>query len=155
MSLDDFRAALQHQNVIAFLHLIREGETNQTDRAYREMFGGVLFAAPPWVHPHRLVTVGHLTSSAAGAYQILAATWDWLVSQYHFQDFSPANQDLAAVALIAERGALDDVIAGHISDAVQKCRKEWASLPGAGYGQPERTVQQALATYTNFAGVLA
>lgn len=155
MTRDDFHAALQHQNVAAFLRLIRAGETNQTQDAYREMFGGVLFAAPPWQHPHRLITVGHVTSTAAGAYQFLAATWDWLAAQFHFEDFSPPNQDLGAIALVAERQALDDVIAGRIGDAVQKCRKEWASLPGAGYGQPERTVEQALATYRNYAGELA
>jgi muramidase (phage lysozyme) len=155
MTRDDFRSALQHQNVVAFLHLIREGETNQTDDAYRELFGGALFDAPPWQHPHRAVTVGRLTSTAAGAYQFLAKTWDGLVSQYQFEDFSPANQDLGAIALVAERGALDDVISGRITDAVQKCRKEWASLPGAGDGQPERTVQQALATYQSYSGALA
>jgi len=155
MTRDDFHAALQHGNVVAFLHLIRAGETNQTDDAYREMFGGALFPAPPWRHPHRPVTIGHVTSTAAGAYQFLARTWDGLVSQFHFEDFSPPNQDLAAVALIAQHDALEDVMAGRITDAVQKCRKEWASLPGAGYGQRERTIQLALATYKNYAGKLA
>jgi muramidase (phage lysozyme) len=155
MTRDDFVAAVKHQNVIAFLRLIRQGETNQTDDAYREMFGGGLFSAPPWQHPHRAVTVGHLTSTAAGAYQFLSGTWDGLVLQFHFEDFAPANQDLGAVALVAQRGALDDVIAGRITDAVQKCRKEWASLPGAGYGQPEQAVNVALATYTSYAGQLA
>ena len=155
MTRDDFQAALQHTNVVAFLHLIRAGETNQTDDAYRELFGGALFDAPPWQHPHRAVTVGRLTSTAAGAYQFLAKTWDGLVSQYQFEDFSPANQDLAAVALVAQHDALDDVIAGRITDAVEKCRKEWASLPGAGYGQPERTFQQALLTYKIYDGQVA
>jgi lysozyme len=155
MTRDDFVAALQQQNVVAFLRLIRAGETNQTDNAYREMFGGALFLAPPWKHPHRAITVGHLTSSAAGAYQFLSRTWDALVLQFHFEDFSPPNQDQGAVALVAQRGALDDVIAGRITDAVQKCRKEWASLPDAGYGQPERTIKQALATYAGYAGKLA
>ena len=155
MTRDDFHAALQHKNMVAFLRLIRAGETNQTANAYRTMFGGALFTAPPWKHPHRRVTVGRLTSTAAGAYQFLAKTWDGLVAQFDFEDFSPRNQDLGAVALIAGRGALEDVIAGRITDAVQKCRKEWASLPGAGYGQPERTVRQALATYASYAGELA
>ena len=154
MTRDDFHAALEHKNVVAFLHLIRAGETNQTDNAYRVMFGGALFAAPPWQHPRRRVTVGRLTSTAAGAYQFLARTWDGLVTQFHFEDFSPPNQDLGAVALIAQRKALEDVMAGRITDAVQKCRKEWASLPGAGYGQPERTIQVALATYKNYDGRL-
>jgi muramidase (phage lysozyme) len=155
MTPDDFHAALQHKNVVAFLHLIREGETNQTDNAYREMFGGALFPAPPWRHPHRAVTVGRYTSTAAGAYQFLSRTWDGLVSQFHFEDFSPFNQDLGAVALVAQHGALEDVIVGRITDAVQKCRKEWASLPGAGDGQVEITFGQALATYKNFDGELA
>jgi lysozyme len=59
------------------------------------------------------------------------------------------------VALVAQHDALDDVIAGRITDAVEKCRKEWASLPGAGYGQPERTFQQALLTYKIYDGQVA
>jgi len=155
MTRDDFRTALQHKNVVAFLRLIRAGESNQSDSAYRVMFGGSHFTAPPWKHPHRRVTVGRLTSTAAGAYQFLARTWDGLVLQYQFEDFSPRNQDLGAVALIAQRGALDDVIAGRIEDAVRKCRKEWASLPGAGYNQPERTFNQVMATYKGYDGKLA
>jgi muramidase (phage lysozyme) len=155
MTRDECRAALRHKNVVAFLHLIRAGETNQTANAYRMMFGGELFDAPPWQHPHRRVTVGRLTSTAAGAYQFLARTWDGLVLQLDFKDFSPRNQDLGAVALVAGRGALEDVIAGRIAEAVHKCRKEWASLPGAGYNQPERTFKQALATYRSYAGELA
>jgi muramidase (phage lysozyme) len=154
MTRDELQAALQHKNVVAFLHLIRQGETNQTDDAYREMFGGSLFAAPPWQHPHILITSGRYTSTAAGAYQFLARTWDGLVSQFRFEDFSPPNQDQAAVALIARHDALDDVIAGRIVDALGKCRQEWASLPGAPYAQPTRTVQQALLTYKIYAGEL-
>ncbi|QJR16276.1 glycoside hydrolase family 24 protein [Usitatibacter palustris] len=152
MTRDEFRIAVRHRNVVAFLRLIRQGESNQSDTAYRVMFGGALFNVPPWQHPHRKVTVGRLTSTAAGAYQFLARTWDGLVRQFQFEDFSPDNQDLGAVALIAQRGALEDVIAGRIAEAVRKCRKEWASLPGAGYGQPERTFEQVMATYQHYAG---
>ena len=155
MARDEFRTAVQHKNVVAFLRLIREGESNQSDNAYRVMFGGSHFAAPPWQHPHRRVTVGRLTSTAAGAYQFLARTWDGLVLQFHFEDFSPPNQDLGAVALIAQRDALEDVIAGRIEEAVHKCRKEWASLPGAGYRQPERSFKKLLATYKSYAGQVA
>jgi lysozyme len=139
MTRDDFHAALQHKNMVAFLRLIRAGETNQTANAYRTMFGGALFTAPPWKHPpppgHGRPPHFHRGS----AYQFLAKTWDGLVAQFDFEDFSPRNQDLGAVALIAGGVRYEDVIAGRITDAVQKCRKEWASLPGAGYGQPERT----------------
>jgi muramidase (phage lysozyme) len=149
---DDLLQAIQHGNVLAFLRLVRAGETSETDDAYREIFGGGLFDAPPWVHPHHAVTGGALTSTAAGAYQFLAGTWDELATKFGFGDFSPINQDLGAVALIARRGALEDVIAGRVRDAIDKCGKEWASLPGSPYGQPTRTVGEALETYAQFGG---
>ena len=78
-----------------------------------------------------------------------------MVRQYGFTDFGQGNQDLAAVALIAGRGALADALAGRIPQAIAKCAREWASLPGSPYGQPMRTIEQALATYAKHGGTLA
>lgn len=152
MTVEELRAALVNPNVKAFLRVIRAGETGQTDDAYRTMFGGEHFDGFA-DHPRRIITRGSLSSSAAGAYQFLSRTWDGLVKQYGFPDFSPACQDEAAVALIAGRRALDDVIAGRIEAAISKCNREWASLPGSPYGQPTRTLAQALATYAEFGGL--
>ena len=111
----DLREALANANVLAFLRVLRAGETNQTEGAYRMMFGGELFDSFD-DHPRRLITRNlggkPITSSAAGAYQFLARTWDGLVKQYGFANFRPETQDLAAIALIKGRKALEDVIAG-------------------------------------------
>lgn len=152
MTRDDLIGALTHDNVLAFLAVIRAGETNNGPSAYTMLFGGGHFAAPPWKHPEQPVTATGLTSTAAGAYQFLARTWAGLVRQYGFEDFSPPNQDQGAVALIAGRGALDDVIAGRLEDAIAKCNKEWASLPGSPYGQPTRTLVEAREVFAAFGG---
>jgi muramidase (phage lysozyme) len=44
------------------------------------------------------------------------------------------------------------VIAGNFQEAVRKCAREWASLPGSPYGQPMRTLAQALETYASYGG---
>lgn len=139
--------ALLNQNVQAFLMLIRTGEGTATATGYRTLFGGRLFDGFE-DHPRISITAGGYTSTAAGAYQILARTWDGL----GLPDFSPANQDIAAVKLIKRRGALADVIAGRIEAAIQKCNKEWASLPGSPYGQPTLSLSRAVATYARWGG---
>ena len=151
----DLLPELENGNVLAFLRVIRQGETGQTPEAYRMMFGGSLFDAPPWQHPRMLHTFNGLSSTAAGAYQFISRTWDALVEQYHFPDFSPQSQDLAAVALIKGRGALDDIKAGDVSEAIRKCCEEWASLPYSPYGQPRRTLAQAIDTFTMSGGRIA
>lgn len=150
----ELRAALANRNMLAFLALIRAGEGTADGDGYRRMFGGELFA-DFGDHPRKTITAGRYTSTAAGAYQFLSRTWDGLVKQYAFPNFAPACQDEAAVALIAGRGALDDVLAGRIEQAIRRCNREWASLPGSPYGQPTRTMAQALATYAAAGGMLS
>ena len=157
MNRTDLLAALDDSNVRAFLRLIREGESNQNDDAYTICYGGSHFTAPPWEHPRKPITAGGLTSTAAGAYQFLARTYDALVKQYGFSDFSPGNQDQAAEALIHGRKALDDVISGRITSALAKCCKEWASLPDpktgtSYYGQGGLTLDQVKVVYEAWGG---
>lgn len=143
----DPRNALTDANVIAFLKLIRVGEGTPDQAGYSRLFGGKQFASFA-DHPRIYVPFGSTTSSAAGAYQILARTWDEMRAKYELPDFSPASQDVAAVGLIKRRGALGDVIAGRFKTAIEKCNNEWASLPGSPYGQPTLTMSRA-------AGILA
>ena len=70
-------------------------------------------------------------------------------------DFGPAAQDAMAIELIRRRGALEDVDAGRFDVAVFKCRREWASLPGAGYAQPERSLDALRTAYLQAGGQLA
>ena len=43
-------------------------------------------------------------TTAAGRYQFLKGTWDGAARQYGLKDFSPQNQDIAALALMAQNG---------------------------------------------------
>lgn len=151
--IDELRKALQHPNVQAFLRVIRAGESSQDDSAYATMFGGGRFTDLTH-HPNQAITRGNLTSTAAGAYQFLHRTWVECAAAVGLIDFGPLAQDLGAVFLIRRRNALADVLAGRISAAITKCNREWASLPGSPYGQPTRTLAQALATYAAHGGVL-
>lgn len=157
MTLDFLRQALEHENVRAFLRAIRLGEGTSDEDGYRRIVGGKLFDAPPWEHPREFVYIPRIQnySSAAGAYQFLFRTWYGLERRYGFADFSPENQDLGAVALIGGRGALEDVKEGRIEQAIAKCAKEWASLPGAGYGQREESLDKVLAEYAKWGGQVA
>lgn len=86
-------------------------------------------------------------STAAGAYQFLKPTWEGLKSKLNLPDFSPKSQDLAAIELINEKGAIQDIVAGQIQTALKKVSKVWASIAGAGYGQPERSMTALLDKY--------
>lgn len=153
MNRDDLRAALQDSNLRALLHVIHEGEQGDrsADVAYRTRFGGDTFDSYA-DHPRTLVRKQGIASTAAGRWQFLERTWDGLVRQYGFADFTPESQDEAAVALIAERGALDDIRAGRFETAVRKIAQVWASLPESPYGQPTISWQRARAVYEAYGG---
>jgi len=65
-------------------------------------------------------------------------------------DFSPLNQDRAAVGLIAYRGALPDVLAGNVHAAYEILTKEWTSLPGA--KETRLTVEKADFAFAKWGG---
>lgn len=137
---------LADNNLRAFLRMIRWCEGTAGADGYRTLFGGRLFDGYG-DHPRITVTAGSYTSTAAGAYQILSRTWDDIQAALNLPDFSPASQDIAAAYLIRRRGALADVYAGRIADAVRKCGKEWASLPGSPYGQPVKSLADVQRVY--------
>lgn len=140
-------------NLRAFLAVIRAGEGTSDVDGYRRHYGGRLFDGFA-DHPRVSISAGAWTSTAAGAYQFLSRTWDECRDALGLDDFSPASQDLAAVFLIRRRGALPDVLAGRLPEAIAKCNREWASLPGSPYGQPTRTLQQATDVYLKSGGNL-
>lgn len=147
------------RNVVAFLDMLAwsEGTDNgkqpTNHHGYDVLVGGQLFTDFSR-HPGLLVSLPSLgiKSSAAGRYQFLRKTWDALRKQHRLNDFGPLNQDRGGIELIRGRGALDDVIAGRFKDAVTACRKEWASLPGAGYGQHEQRLDKLKAVYVAAGG---
>jgi muramidase (phage lysozyme) len=145
-------------NISAFLDMLAasEGTAGHGDDGYNVIVGGDLFHGYA-KHPNVLVTLNSkgLKSTAAGRYQFLYRTWVALQAKLGLATFSPRNQDLAAVELIRERHALDDVEAGRLDAAVAKCAPIWASLPGAGYGQLENELAALRRAYTNAGGTLA
>lgn len=146
---------LSHPNLQAFLTVIRhaEGTLAAGDKGYGMMFGGLitndLSDHPRQVHCHMLGGK-EICSSAAGAYQFLTKTWDWIAND--LPDFGKQSQDLAAARLIKYRGGLQDIYAGRFDEAVNLVRKEWASLPGAGYGQPEKNLAELRTVFLNAGG---
>jgi muramidase (phage lysozyme) len=148
------------RNVRAFLDMLAWSEGTSTikasDDGYNVIVGGGLFSGYA-DHPRRLVDLPKLgiKSTAAGRYQLLARYWDAYRKQLGLAGFTPENQDLVALQQIRERKALDDIKAGRIAEAIGKCRNIWASLPGAGYGQREHTLDDLLAYYIASGGVLA
>lgn len=144
--------ALKSANVQAFLSMI--GQFEGGSQGYNALFGGGRFEDFS-DHPRILVKKSGYASTAAGRYQIIAPTWDDIRGSIDAPDFSPYWQDVAAVYLIRRRGALGDVLAGNFDAAVEKVAKEWASLPGAGYGQPERSLNDARQYYADAGGNFA
>lgn len=151
MTAVELTEALKHANVKAFLKMLRYGEGTSGADGYRVMFGGRMFDNGFVDHPREANSANlggkSITSTAAGAYQFLSKTWTRIAYQCDLKDFSPASQDLAAVALIRGRGALEDVITGRFNQAVGKCNREWASLPGSPYGQPVVSMEKARSLY--------
>ncbi len=107
-------------------------------------------------HPRILVKLNErLSSTAAGRYQILKRVYDAYKTRCNLRDFSPTSQDIIALQLIRERGALKDVNDGRIVDAIRKVRNIWASLPGAGYNQPEKKIGQLIRVFCLSGGTVA
>jgi len=145
----------EHPNIRAFLRAIRFGEGTADADGYRRLVGGGEFGS---FHDHprerRYIERYKVWSTAAGAYQFIAGTWDEMRKLYALPDFSPESQDLAAIGLIHRRGALQDVLAGRIESAIAKCAKEWASLPGSPYGQRTVALARVIQEYTTHGGQL-
>jgi lysozyme len=141
--MTDYAQLLSNQNVKAFLALIKYTE----GAGYQTLFGGERFTSFD-DHPRRAITktLGGkpITSTAAGAYQFLSRTWDECASAIGLTDFSPLSQDKAALFLIERRRALNAVLAGDWTTALERCNREWARLPGSPYGQPTKTLDTCL-----------
>ena len=148
---DELRAWASHPNMRKMLDVISWAEGAD----YDTLVGGGKFNDFSR-HPKKSVHIKRLgiNSTAAGRYQFMNRTWNGepgknngLIHQYGFTDFSPETQDMAAVALIKRRGALEDVLAGDWQKVIDnpEMNKEWASLPMNVYKQGGKTRPQMLA----------
>ena len=120
-----------------------------------EVFAG--FAAHPFAagrKPKQINDKG-LYSTASGRYQFMLKHWAHYRDALGLPDFGPESQDKWALQLIRERGALPLIDAGNFKLAVQRVSNLWASLPGAGYGQPERRMDRLETAYLAAGGMLA
>lgn len=154
-------------NRAAFLAMLRKSEGTSTSPATtfggydvivtgadgkREVFDN--YSAHPFANgrPAKLVrpataTRKALYSTASGAYQCLLANWTYYSALLKLPDFKPESQDAIALQQIAEFGALPLIDAGDIEGAIHRIAPLWASLAGAGYGQPEHPIETLLAWY--------
>lgn len=127
-----------------------------SDNGYRALVGGGVFDSYA-DHPNQRIFLPryNVYSTAAGRYQFLVSTWDELKHKLKLPDFSPESQDAAMAEKVKQRGAYDDLMAGHFETAIGKLAKEWASLPGAGYGQREVAMHLLTQVYLAHGGTLA
>ena len=146
-----------HPNLNAFLDMLAlsEGTKGNGDDGYNVVVGGSLFDGYD-EHPGIRVWLPkyQIYSTAAGRYQILQKYAKAYISSLKLKDFGPESQDAIAIKMIKEQKAFDDVIAGRISQAINKCNNIWASLPGAGYKQHEQKESYLISKYRIFGGTM-
>jgi muramidase (phage lysozyme) len=149
------------KRVAAFLDTIAacEGTASMVDSGYRTLFGGGTFDDYT-THPDKRIpfrqTDGTMNySTAAGRYQILHRTWAPLSVKLGLSDFTPHTQDLMAIELLAECGALPFIKDGKLADAVEHAGTIWASLPSSHYPQPRRSYAFVEGVYEAAGGTLA
>ena len=157
-------------NVVAFLDMLAWSEGTSTSPATKNQGYDVIVTGADRVpeiftdysvHPFssgrksKPINSKGLTSNASGRYQFMLKDYAHYRAQLKLPDFGPLSQDLWAIQLIRERRALPLIQSGRIVEAIAKVRNIWASLPGAGYGQPEHAVDKLLAAYRQAGGAVA
>lgn len=155
--MNDFlEKALLDTNVKAFLKMLRRSEGTSAPDGYNYIFGSspankirnTDLSKHPKIRKSFKNSKGvALTTDAAGAYQFLGSTWDDLAKKLHLTDFSIHSQDIAALQLLSERNCVKLIMDGKFTEAVNKARTIWASLPGAGYNQPEHSMDLVTSWY--------
>ncbi|MBC9798192.1 PAAR-like protein [Sinomicrobium weinanense] len=153
--------------VRAFLRMLRIGEGTSDEGGYTRIVGGSSFkdhGKDMSTHPD--VYISKHDSTAAGAYQITRTNWNsnplkfwrttdekWLAykRKHNLESFSKKAQDAyGAFLVISKKKAINEIKNGHIKEAINKCANEWASLPGAGYGQREEKLTTLLNEYDKY-----
>ena len=138
----ELEALLGNPNVRKMLDLISYTEGTQANGYYTTFGGGRQSSLA--THENRRKSFKQTdgktnTSSAAGRYQFLKGTWDGLAKQYGLKDFSERSQDIGALALIAQKGQLEKVVAGDFAGATANLGSVWASLPSSTYKQGKKS----------------
>lgn len=128
VTLEQLREIAKADNAVAWLRVIREGESNQSEDAFTVLYGGSHFTSFDDHPRQRFSLPGGTYTTAAGAYQITESTWNDYTRFFGARSFDPENQSLCALWLTNRAGALDDVVAGRLDAAIRGCAKVWTSL---------------------------
>lgn len=141
-TLQQLKQLRNNANVKKFLDLLAYTE-GTTGNGYYTAFGGGRLAHlndhPRYSKKFKQTDGKTNTTSAAGRYQFLRRTWDGLAKKYGFRDFGAENQDLGAIALLIQNGAMPHILKGNWGQAVAKSGGTWASLPSSPHPQPTKS----------------
>lgn len=143
---------LKDPNVRRYLDLLAFTEGTEK-HGYHTKFGGGKIDDLTW-HPNvNWDRTGDGPTSATGRYQFLKGTWGEQAKKLGLKDFGPESQDLAAVSLIMQRGAIEDILNGDVDSANRKLSKEWASLPyNNSPHQKQKTTEEVLQKWEQLGG---
>ncbi|WP_227556227.1 glycoside hydrolase family 24 protein [Acinetobacter baumannii] len=140
-SAQKYMQLLNNPNARRMLDLIASAEG--VKHGYNTLFGNQRFddlSGHPNIRKAFTQTDGKKNyTTAAGRYQFLNDTWNGLSRQYGLRDFSPQSQDIGAIALLDQIGALPYVLKGDFGTAIKKSGGTWASLPSSNYAQNKRS----------------
>lgn len=140
-SAQKYMQLLNNPNARRMLDLIATAEG--VNHGYNTLFGNQRFddlSGHPNIRKAFTQTDGKKNyTTAAGRYQFLNDTWNGLSRQYGLRDFSPQSQDIGAIALLDQIGALPYVLKGDFGTAIKKSGGTWASLPSSKYAQNKRS----------------
>lgn len=104
-----------------------EGTAKKPNNGYSTLFGGSQFADFS-DHPRQFFKHNGTITSAAGRYQITASSWDDARKALDLKDFSPANQDQAAMWLARRAGQGENIESGHFYAADRGLDNVWTGL---------------------------
>lgn len=164
-SIKYLQQCLSNANIKACLHAIRKCEGTDHIQGYAFLFGSTVantkrftdFSKHPNVRtPYTDKSGKQIITTAAGAYQITYPTYKGLCKTYGFADFKPDTQDLMALALIDGANCLKAVMDGKMfdTDVMDRLNNIWASLPAAGFNQPEKSIADVKGWYVGSGGVV-
>ncbi len=86
----------------AFMRMLRVGEGTEGEKGYTTQYSGSQFSDMN-DHPHEVIKSGNYSSSAAGAYQIMADTYDGLATyrtKYNIPNFNQESQDKLCLVIL-------------------------------------------------------
>lgn len=140
---DQAESLLQDHRVQAFLGALAQGES---DDHYNSIVGGGSFDD---FSQHPNVLVPKYNSTAAGAYQFTHGTRGDQIKRLGLEDFSPHSQDLAAVDLLQQTGAIRNLLSDNLDGAVFSAAKRWESLPANSSGKSWRGAPRSIQDFKN------